>query len=88
MARFTAYQIKNWNHTRSFDLTKDASDVIGKIPQINLPVRSDHYKSDSFLIRFKLAWKVFKGEYDAVEWRDDNQKAINDYDIKSLKQLK
>lgn len=82
MAKFTAYELKNWNHCKDFDPTKDATDVIGKIPQVKVPVRSPAFKGDGFITRIILAYGVFTGKYDAIEWREDNTRAVNDFDIK------
>lgn len=89
MAKFTAYQIKKWNHTKPYDPTKDADFVIGNIPQVQVPVRPVDYKGDKFLSRLKFAWGAFTGKYDVVEWREDNSLAVNDYTIqKTLREMK
>lgn len=59
MAKCTAQEIKNTSVTTE---NKKGQWV---------PVRSESHTVDSFLYRVKLAWGVFTGKYDALDWQED-----------------
>jgi hypothetical protein len=57
---YTPVQIKKW------DVDEGRRDKFGQM--YYQPSRPLHW--DSIVIRFKLAWNVFIGKYDALDWHD------------------
>jgi hypothetical protein len=57
MAKYTAREIKTWEVARGPDYR---------------PARPLNYQLDGLKRRLKLAWAVFIGRYDALDWEDDD----------------
>jgi hypothetical protein len=60
---WTAGAIQNYNVTRCIHSVHTGGDLW-------LPARPEPHNAFSFMWRFKLAWKVLTGEYDAMRWEE------------------
>lgn len=59
MAKYTAEQIKKWEIFAS----KDGSPY--------KPARPLNHQLDGFINRLKLAWAVFTGKHDVLDWEEN-----------------
>ncbi len=55
MSKYTAHEIKNWDCARGPDWK---------------PARPMNHEVDGLFMRLRLAWAVFRGRYDALDWED------------------
>jgi len=68
MAKFTANEMKNWDTS--------TPDKMGRY----VPARPLNYQLDGFVNRLKLAWKVFTGKCDVLDWQEDRYASPATYD--------
>ena len=59
MSKYTAKEIKDW------DTDVQCRDYTW------IPCRSENHKFESWETRFKNAWGVLIGKYDALDWQED-----------------
>lgn len=58
MARYTADQIKNWDT------------AVETNHHEWIPARPENHKNEGIRYRLRLAWRVFIGEYDVLDWEE------------------